>query len=693
MAIHKINLLFLIFLIFLLPFSSAYTLIHYDDFKYDATPAQLIASHGFRADAGVYNCLSTTGAEHYLACASTGSTTYQRFNLINSSQFLTANRSYDGGAVNYSLRYRIKGSTSACAAGQYARVSTAEGNVSNSNLALTRMNNSDKYEITGYANANTALLTRRSSCYSDWTIIQIDYLNTPVPVGAMASTAANFSMLTNDGLYNSSYVVSSAAGTLHGTNTTRFYVRDLFMLDYIIVIAYAAGEQPINITQPIYDYYSMALNVMPVFDYTLKNRDGIFTNSVKSTTSCENITLPSGVSMLSLSCNPLYITPFNVVDAEADSMLKGIHCGSLSETQLYNENFNDSEYASQYNLHCNFTNFMYLYPEQALMFTDTMNESCLFITQFSKDSGDYNLLSSMSDYALTIDFGLGNNNNAYLDFFNYNSNRKISLGFAYNATLSKIQFIKDDVLQYVLNDFDNNTPLELNIVLDDALSSYSFRLAQYDAGTGLYDYFYSESFVFDWSVPLRYLYFYSLNASGMQENNNEYIGHITADGITLPPLTAYAANQSLNCSFSMVGTRTAYLFFSDAVHGNNYNNFQSFEWVVANININANMSMLMSDDAAKEGFDAIFMGSDTLKYLFVIVIIIITLSVGLYAGVLMGNAMLGAIASGIAICAILFICSMIGLVPVWIVISIFVITALILAGVVTKMLAGSGSGE
>ena len=675
-----------------MPFSSAYTLIHYDDFKYTATPAQLIASHGFRPDAGVYNCLASYGAEHYLACASTGSTTNQGYNILNSSQYLTANRSYDGGAVNYSIRYRIKGSAASCANG-ITRVSSSEGNVSNSNLGFLNMNNSNKYEITGYANANTALLIRRDSCYTDWSVIQINYLNTPAAAGAMSSTAANFSALTNDGLYNNSFVASSAAGTIHGTNTTRFYVRDIFMLDYIAVIAYSAGEQPINISEPIYDYYSMSLNDMPVFDYTAKDRNGASTLSVKTTTNCDYITLPSGTSMLSLSCNPLYIKPFNVADSESDAMFRGLYCGVSGSSDFYTEDFNNTDYNALYGLECNNTQFYYSATEHGLMFPAGMNESCLFKTQFTHTIGDFSLLSSLSDYILTADFGLSSDKNAYFNFVNYNSNTKISLGFVYNSTSSRLDFLKDGVMTYAIADFDNLTPISLSLILDNSASAYSFKLTQYDSATGIYDYFYSEPFTFDWVVPLRYMYFFSLNSSGTQENKGEFIGAITAESVTLPALAAYTAGETMNCTSANVGTRNGYLFFSDAIHGNNYNNFKMFTWTTSNININANMSMLLSDDAAKEGFDAMFMGSDTLKYLFVVVIIIITLCAGLYAGVLMGNAMLGAISSGVAICAILFILSMVGLVPVWVVVSIFVITALILAGVITKMLAGSGSGE
>ena len=472
---------------------SGYEVVHYDDFKYTANYSGLVAEHDFFNDAGIQYCTASYGAEHYLLCSNPVSQyTTQKFNQRNSSYCISETGVINGGARNFSVRARVRGGevwkpytasdTWRLYASQFNQTSTAT-------YPLFLINTTGVTRMLVYRVATSYTLFSNPINY-EWYTFQIDYF-TQNNSGMNEVYASNFSVCNQSGSCTSQFNTLSSPQPFNCINTTRTLYRNGYYLDYVMVLAYDAGESPVAITTPIADYYTISGNSMPEFSVTTRNKYDISTNSVMQsiTSKCEAATTPE-LLLSEDECNPLY---FHVAasDLESDDIKIALDCGQsegLIDYYDIQDDFTDTteELLAKYDAEgCNLSKSSFDAYTQAIQFTKGANCSILASHFSNSFPTEQNYLYPNFQYFMEMRFNLKGNNRQIFQFNALDSDTPIVLGFMYNSTTDKLLAfegssccITPPSLVYSIDNMDNSTYLTLRISLNKDDSEYMYSLRQ-----------------------------------------------------------------------------------------------------------------------------------------------------------------------------------------------------------------------
>jgi hypothetical protein len=703
-------------------FSSAYEIVHYESFQYDATPAQLVADHGFTSiSSGINSCLATSGAESYLGCSGTASINFnQHLNLLSSSNCVSANGTTSGGAVNYSMRIR-------------AKLSSNGGFMYNDLLRFTSGNNGSAIGFNGYypiynyySNLSGGTKFYGSSLTNagnniwyfippkdEWFVMQIDFLGEN-NAGDYKGTFARYTLFYAGNNYTLNYP-EAVPFSISCINFTNFNFQLISgapsfsgYIDYVYVMKYGAGESPVDIRTNMTDYYTTGMNQMPEAQIYTENKAGTQTSNVYPTTSCIPHPIPFSTETDNSGCNPLYIRYNTLFDPENNTISEGLFCGYSGGDNISTatDSFSGvlgTTYQDRYNVSCAQNTAYYFNGQlyEGMLLPSALGCPGSWKSHFNNDyPSDYSYISNLADSMMQFDFRPLQNKKFNIEFFNSNGNTPIVLSFIYNTSSRMMEIysgtdIMNLPLSYVTDSVNADSPVRLFMAFNNEGNLYSFRLQQFNSTTENNFYFYSSGIAFDWSLPLSIMKLTATTADGFTPvNDSEYIGNYDVRNIIFPAFTQVNTNETkhLNCTSANAGERIGYLFLTDSVHQNNYLNYIPFIWSVSVLGEDNTFQGEDPNSVISQGFFEMFAGSTTLTYIFVFLIFVVVVIGCLVAGASIGSASAGFYLGGFAGFTWLMIAFLLGLLPIWIIIAIFIMLAAIVAFATSKMFGASGGG-
>jgi hypothetical protein len=157
---------------------------------------------------------------------------------------------------------------------------------------------------------------------------------------------------------------------------------------------------------------------------------------------------------------------------------------------------------------------------------------------------------------------------------------------------------------------------------------------------------------------------------------------------SLPGFRPFNASQDMNCTSGAVQSFDGMVYMTDNVHGGNYLNYLQFTWTTAPLIYDG----YVTPETLEGGFDLddLFLGSVTLKYLFALGIISV-LSVSMFIiGAMYGSVLAGAVIAMFIDTIAIFILVLLGILPAWFAVVVFMILALAIAFLLSKVIGGGG---
>ena len=692
------------FIFMILPSVSAYQVVHYDDFKYTANYTDLINNHGFFPDTGIEGCTASYGTEHYLLCynAVTRKVT-QKFNLVDENYCLMGNYTYASGARNFSIRGKVRTdeiwkpfTTSETWRGY---VSAGNG-TSDASFPLFAPNSSSSTRWLMYRIATSYTLLINPIDYTDYTF-QVDYfMETNGALSDMKSS--NLSVCNSTGSCASQWNVVPGSRSFSCLNTTIQLLRGGYYLDYISVIAYDDGERFIPITTPITDYWSFADNSMPTYDFRTTDKNGYETSVVGLTVNdCQPTYINGWIVESESDCNPLYLDFYNVFDADGDTVESAYSCGrpvGVPDFYALSDNFTDTllELLARYDADgCNFSVGSLDAGTLGLRY-DSGGNCTILTSHFDNEFPDDQvyLYPNFNVFA-EISFSVVDDARQMFQFNNLASGTPIVLGFVRDSASGKFRIYSGSsccmvapTLDHELLGFTNSTPVTLRLMLNKDTSQLSYRLEQ--DGT----FFYSAPVIFDWSSPISSMRVYAdtVAVPFAPVNRNQVIGEYSIFSTDeLPAFATFSLSEPYNCTSGASNTWDAVAYMTDTVHGDNYLNYYRFTWQASPSGIDQ-----FADGTTIDGgfdLDMLFLGSTTLKYLFALGIITV-LSVSMFIiGAMYGSVLAGAVIAMFVDTIAIFLLVLLGILPGWIAVVVFMVLALAVAFLLSKVIGGGGGGD
>jgi hypothetical protein len=178
-------------------------------------------------------------------------------------------------------------------------------------------------------------------------------------------------------------------------------------------------------------------------------------------------------------------------------------------------------------------------------------------------------------------------------------------------------------------------------------------------------------------------------------SNNEVFGNFVVEGFIKPTYAVYNISSSpfLNCTEDLIGSYTARYFITDASHLTSFTNYRSVNFNVGNVDINSELIASLSDEGVERGINEIFFQSQTAKYLFAFafLIIIVVASFMGSARFLDSGVSASILACFVGLISIIFMV-VLKILPVWILISVFFVFALVTAMAMRSWFSGGGGG-
>jgi hypothetical protein len=670
--------LFFIFSLFL-SLASAYNVVHYDTFKYTANYSALISSHGFLNQYGATKCTASYGSEHYLLCGDAVQfLVSQKFNLVNSTFCISNTSTVSGGARNFSLRGNIRGSAlfAPYTTSHTARFYSTYVNLTSDASYLFYTLNSSGSTIGEIHRTGTTTGLISEGLNYNWHPFQIDYYTRPNGAN-LEVYASNITILANNGTIVSNYGLLSTPRVFSCVNTTNLLIRGFYYIDYIEVITYGTEEPYIPLTEEIPDVYTLVNNRMPTFSFT---------------TSDENFEQTSTVDY----SHKLFLDFYNIGDLEGDDIYNSIDCGvktSLPDLYYQIDNFTESldTIKARYDM-ADTNNTLTSYSGKPGLRFNAEDNGTIFTWRFSQAyPNEYAYLYPNYNYFVENEIVLPSNNMLIYQFNSLNGNNPVIIGFLYNSTSGRTGIYTGNsccifaptLLYSGVN--ISNSPMKLKIMFNKDDSTYSFALNQSNKE------FYSSPLSFDWGSPLSSIQVYSYSTLFYPENKNFTIGELKLFTIdNLPGFGLFSANGSYYCNMSTGGTYRGYVFFTDNAHQDNYLNYKNLDWQVS---VYGEVPIVLPDNAYNAAFEDVFLGSQALKYLFAMGILVTVTIACMYFGGMYGNVMAGAITSIFMDTIAIFILVILGVLPTWFAVVIFLLMALAIAYAISKFTGGGNVPE
>lgn len=662
-----ISLMILLSLISLSPLSFGYQLVHYDSFDYNLAGVYLSAA-GFSEYTGCgLNCTYTSGGELYLTPGAAISQISQKFNQVTYPYCLSSDGTAAGSPRNFSLRFKIRTQPAySYTATDVIRNCIGQGSISCTGstysvniLYINQTGNTQNYVTYALSAPYRNYFQAYNTAFHS---VQLDYM--------VNKSGANFYNPYVAGYFDGAPVAFSISSpsAFQCFNLSTFRVGNNIIYDDFAVIIYGDAEGYINANASLTGLPASS-NTMPYYEIIQADSDGFLGSSAKPPLS-------------------MVFTAAPVADIENDTIYWGVDCGDYTQT-IKQETFTASQadIFSRYDITANASIVFYTGTKQGIYFPASMNYTAQkFQTNFADDLTAYTLLSDSGvyGYSIDLDFKLGTNNRSRLQLYDFNNNLVYNLCLRQDNASGKLSYSQDCVNFATLNNFNFADYFSLRIFINAPDDSISFGLNQTNNLTT--NYFYSPKQSITYALPIKSLYYFGMNESGLPANTGGIIGNYKVEKIALPALKNYASTFQQNCSSVSrdIGSYTATIFFTDTAHNGNWAYYSQFPYSISYISTNSGIDNAFAGDNLGEYFSAIFQGSDMLKYLFVIFVLAIITIGCVYFGSMGGSATMGFYAAAIFDCVAIFLFSLMGLVPTWIPVIIFLIAALLVAFLVMK---------
>jgi hypothetical protein len=620
---------------------------------------------------------------------------------------MTDNGSLTGNPLNMTLRYKVRAWEPGLpyASTQYGLIIPYNHQYSAGAVQLRNpylrvyLNNTGNTEFRVYPNVTLApsdfINASFSFDYSKSYQIQANYNMVAYPSAGYIQAKGVFFCIDGVDCYDNSSMHLLTSGTIPGRiNTTAFIIaptQDACMaIDDLSVIAYDTGEAFISSNETLPIFVTASNNSYPQYDITTYDRFGDETDIVmRSTYTCTPQNRSDGTTYIHQGCQPLYIEFDYLFDIEGDTMSYMLDCAATLQ-QSHDDLFTDNASINQaLGMSCDLAPYMYLFQDEVLYGVNLTEGDCAVpehpLYSFSDDSLFPNYLVRSADWIVQLDTSFVPGITYGFEFLDFNYNTQITAYIILSNTTGytdiylgseKVKEIQEALTEIKRLSFfiytDGGFVIQL---LDDAGRIYTTERATY-------------------SIPLalRSLYMTARYDNLSIAHNGYLIGNLKA--FTYSPQESFNTFNTglpvvLNCSQSGADEYTAVLIVTDDVHGENLENMRFIEYEVSNIAAyTGGIAPVGEDDA--ELFEALFGTSDIVKYMIALVIFLACLFGGVAAGVTMGNQAAGLYIGIFAAVGSLFFMALIGLIPYWIVILMFIVLAIIIAAFMRSMLIGGG---
>lgn len=403
-------------------------------------------------------------------------------------------------------------------------------------------------------------------------------------------------------------------------------------------------------------------------------------------------------------CNPLYLRFSYAYDVDNDTMSVARDCGrsaTVPDLYAYSDNLTDasSDIFGRYQMSgANNTITAYSSDRLGVLFKPEYNESIL-TWHF-----DYDYPDSMAyiypnfHYFIEQELTLPANQLIVYQFNTPASTTPIQLGILYNSTSgrSSVYTGSGGCLSALTNlysniNITNASYVTLRMMLNKDTNAYSFRIEQSATGST----FYSEPISFSWSAPFSSMQVYSeLVTSACSPTSANYtlgrLSMFTLDSVPDFETLNTSDLYKYNCTYSARGSYKGFVFVSDDIHGDNYLNYQSGDVTVAAFGGSAYLTP--PADAVSQSISDLFGDSEMLKYLFAIGLIA-AVTVGVFVtGAAYGSVAAGAVLAIFADTIMVFLLVLLGILPSWFAVVVFLLMALSIAYIISKYVGGGGGG-
>jgi hypothetical protein len=695
------SLILVIFCISLLsiPAAIGYRVVDYDTFDYVNRTGDSLVPYGW-----INYSYGSARNLSYVTIFPAGEAAFcgafhKSFNQLTASEKLTynmtVNGSFDGVPLNFSVRYMLRNNRNTDPFGNfstYAKIapSTNQAGAGVIPDPFPQMryygNFSGLPKLYAYNNMSKPAFYSLAFANFDYVSFQVDYNMTqfPPPLSAGYKQSASFNVWVNGVLVDANEpgdmftTGSSLAQRFNATYILGTPSSECYVIDDLATIVYDPGEAPISATAVLSGWGALP-NQMPYYEIIQADELGFLGNTVA----------PGNHSMV--------FTALNVVDPEADTVYWGVSCGAY-DAEIFQERFTDdiSAISARYGITSNASIVYYATNRTGIKLSESMNSTNQkFISNFADTLlGD----NTYHGYSLDLDFQPGSSNITRLDLVDFNNNPVYSLCMGRCNLTGRLSYSIGctGISQTLDTAYNPAAPVSLRLVVNNLDDSISFSIKQ-TSNLSIETAFYSPKTNIAFGIPIKNIQVYAPVSctSTIANNTGEIIGWISARQLEIPAsLSLYSSVFQKNCSSAgKLGTYTAAVFFTDNQHSGNWAYYTDYPYIVTSLPINSDIDNAFADDALGEYFSGLFMGSLMLQYLFVVFVLAIVTIGCVYLGSLMGGSgMLGFMAAVVFDVIAVFMFSLMGLIPLWVPIMVFIIAALLVTFIIMKGL-NVGTGD
>lgn len=523
---------------------------------------------------------------------------------------------------------------------------------------------------------------------------QIDYVMWETGAGTPNMSVYNATLWYEN--INSTWINTSGVSSISDYyNTTAFTYPNAksIKFDDFLIIAYDMNEPFLAPKQVI--PLPIVLNNQPNFNVKTKDVNDIYTNFVKPTLKCDTIyDYTTGTYYLHPDCNPLYFEPYNVYDTENNTLYYGLVCDA-NLSPVYKNDF--TEAYDVYNhallgLSENITITYYDSVNRGIKFENRTDIIPKMTSYFTNDNFNKNVLVNWysNNYLISFDAKLSLANRYQLVFYDTSINEIINISLDY-TTSGTLDTYFQNIATDSVSGFNINDVYNIGIMLYPTDRAYQVIIR--DSSDNIF--YTSDKITFTWDVPIYSLRVNIKDNGGGFASNNEVFGNFVVEGFIKPTYAVYNISSSpfLNCTEDLIGSYTARYFITDASHLTSFTNYRSVNFNVGNVDINSELIASLSDEGVERGINEIFFQSQTAKYLFAFafLIIIVVASFMGSARFLDSGVSASILACFVGLISIIFMV-VLKILPVWILISVFFVFALVTAMAMRSWFSGGGGG-
>ena len=688
-------------LVFLFSFSfifvSAYKIMDYSDFSVDAHgKTELNAQGWYNRTTGLssaYNdCYIGNGA---LRCYSTQGDYILRDWSTNNIIARNGSNPPQNFSVRFKFGWDVAGNTGGSGATRtlFTRANYAIGAPLYEFYYSGNVTGMSEYGIYGSIDGSKKIF---SSVPYDNTFreFQIDYVMWETGSGTPNMSVYNATLWFEN--INHTWInASGVASICDYYNTTAFTYPNSksIKFDDFLIIAYDMNEPFLAAKSAI--PLPIIINNQPNFNVKTKDKNSFFTSFIKPTLKCEMVyDFSTGTYYLHPDCNPLYFEPYNIYDSENNSLYYALVCDA-NLTPVYKNDF-----ASELDLFNH--DLLELSANTTISYYDSVNRGIIFTNRtdiiqkmtsyFTNDNFNKNVLVNWysNNYLITFDAKLSLQNKYDIVFYDTSINEIINISMDYTSSGTFDTYFQNVPTDSV-NGFNINSVYNIGIMIYPSDSTY--QLIVRDSSDNVF--YTSNKHSFNFNLPIYSMRVNIKDNGGGFAGNNEVFGNFIVGGFKKPVYTAYnLSSPLLNCTEDITGDYTAHYFIADASHLTSFTNYENINYHVGNVDVNNEIIGSLTDAGVEQSIDDMFMGSQTAKYLFAFALfLMIVIGSFMISSRFMDSGVSAAIMACFAgVMSIIFMV-VLKILPVWILISVFFVFAVIAAMAMRSWFSGGGGAS